>query len=353
MCCLLKPRRTKFALLVCLGLLAGILLALTALLVHNLQPYEEAPPPPWANSLLVETYAGATPSPWDFIAPNEHTEHRFTPTFVEIPDTSIYGSEQSVFILLTNDKGETQTIIAALSIIEDGVPPVIYGLREIHVGRGSTVAFRQGITVQHSSGQAVLEVDSSAVDVNTPGTYEVVFIARTPAGQESRATAQVVVSAATQEQALALIQPILDQRLRPGMTQAEQARELFEWVRWNITYANVGEHGDLIETVVQGMTRRRGDCYTFYAILRFMYEQIGVPVVTMRRYPVVTARHVWMLIDLGDGWHHVDATPYLFDLPNGGFMFTATQAENFDPRRRGFSNFRFNPSTLPEGVIIQ
>ncbi|MCL2195305.1 MAG: transglutaminase-like domain-containing protein [Oscillospiraceae bacterium] len=338
--------------LITLGLLAGLLLALTALFVRNLET-TPPPPPPWANAQLVETYAGAEVSPWDFIAPNEYTRQRFVPAFVEQPDTSRYGEEQTVLIALTNDEGETQTVVSVLRIVEDGVPPVIHGLREIHVGRGSTVAFRAGITVYHSTGEATLEVDSSAVNVNVPGTYEVVFIARSPAGQESRATAQVVVSAATHEQALALIQPILNEHVRPGMTQAEQARAIFNWTRWNIQYALGGTHGDVLESVVQGMTRRRGDCYVFYAVARFMLEQVGIPTVTMRRYPVINARHVWLLVDLGDGWHHFDATPYLHELPNEGFMFTQAQAAAFDPRGRGFSHFSFDPSTLPEGVVIR
>ncbi|MCL2531287.1 MAG: transglutaminase-like domain-containing protein [Oscillospiraceae bacterium] len=339
--------------LIILGLLAGLLLALAALFVRNLEPAAPPAPPPWANSLLVETYAGAELSPWQFIAQNEYTaRNRFMPTFAQQPDTSLYSQEQNVFILLTNDEGETQTIISVLRIVEDGVPPVFSGIRdEIHVGRGSTVAFRQGVTVSHSSGQATFEVDSSAVDTSTPGTYEVVFIARTPMGQESRATSRVVVSAATQEQALALVQPILDQHIRPDMTQAEKARAIFNWARWNIQYAVGGTHGDVLESVVQGMTRRRGDCYVFYAVTRFMLEQVGIPSISMRRYPIVNARHVWLLLDFGDGWHHVDPTPNQQNLPNDGFMFTQAQAQQFSNQRPGF--FSFNPAILPEGVVIQ
>lgn len=338
--------------LIVLGLLAGLLLALAALFVRNLEPTTPSAPPPWANAQLVESYAGAALSPWDFIAPNEYTRQRFVPTFEQQPNTTLYGKEQAVTILLTSDDGETQTIVSTLRIVEDGVPPVIAGMREIHVGRGGTVAFRQGITVYHSSGQATFEVDSSGVDLNTPGTYEVVFIARTPAGQESRATATVVVSAASEEQALTLIQPVLDQIIRPNMTQAEKARAIFDWTRWNIQYAVGGTHGDVIESVVQGMTRRRGDCYMFYAVARFMFEQVGIPFITVRRYPIVDARHVWLLVDLGNGWHHVDPTPNVLDLPNDGFMFTQAQAQEFSrTQRAGF--YSFDPATLPEGVVIR
>ncbi|MCL2446839.1 MAG: transglutaminase-like domain-containing protein [Oscillospiraceae bacterium] len=340
--------------LIFLGLLAGLLLALAALFVRNLQPVVPAAPPPWANSLLVEAYAGAELSPWQFIAQNENTaRNRFVPTFAQQPDMSLYSQEQNVFILLTNEQGETQTIVSVLRIVEDGVPPVFSGIRdEIHVGRGSTVAFRTGITVYHSSGQATFEVDSSAVDTSTPGIYEVVFIARTPLGQESRATSRVVVSASSEEQALALVQPILDQHIRPGMTQAEKARAIFDWTRWNIQYAVGGTHGDVLESVVQGMTRRRGDCYVFYAVSRFMLEQVGIEFVSLRRYPIDTARHAWLLVNVGNGWHHFDSTPNERDLPNGGFMFTQAQAQHFNnTQRRGF--FSFDSATLPEGVVIQ
>ena len=306
--------------------------------------------PPRAVTQTVDSYVGAELDPMDFI--EEIIDHtQVTARFAAPPDTTRYGQTQTVEIELTDEGGNQSTVRAELRIVEDGVPPEIHGLRDIHVGRGGTVAFRTGITVTHSAGEATLEIDSSAVNTAVPGEHEVVYIARSPAGQETRATARVIVSEVSVEAATALVTPVLAQIINDNMNNTQKARAIFDWVRANIAYNNTGVRGSVADGVYQGMNLRRGDCFTFYAITKFMLEQLGFATVSLERYPVERTRHYWLLVDLGEGWHHFDATPIVHAPPNYGFMMTASDVADFDPFGWGYY-YRFDPARIPEGVEV-
>ena len=230
--------------------------------------------------------------------------------------------------------------------------PVIHGVRDIYVALGATIAFRQGVTVTHSSGEATLEVDSSGVNVNEPGTYEVIFIARSPGGQEARATAKVTVGRAGEENAIALVAPILSEIIAPNMTQFQQARAIHTWAYNNITYQFTGPQGELTDIVYTGMTLRRGNCFTFYAITRFMLEHLGIETISMQRLPGHTnTTHMWLLVNVGYGWHHFDATNFT-QSPHNGFMMTSTDIEGFNPWNWAIEFYAFDPNRLPPGIEI-
>lgn len=305
---------------------------------------------PRAVMQTVESFVGAALDPLDFIEEMiDHTE--VTARFAAPPDMTLYGETQMVEIELTDAGGNQSTVRGELRIVEDGTPPEIHGLRDIYVSRGGTVAFRLGVTATHSAGEATLEIDSSGVNTAVPGEHEVVYIARSPAGQETRETARVIVSDISEEAAAALVQPILAQIINDDMDNTQKARAIYYWVRANIAYNMTGVRGSVADGVYQGMHTRRGDCFTFYAITKFMLEQVGIPTVSMERYPVVHTRHYWLLVDLGEGWHHFDSTPLLHAAPNYGFMMTASDVADFDPFDWGYY-YNFDPARLPEGVVI-
>jgi len=298
----------------------------------------------------IETFVGAPLTPEDFF--DEIDDQSFVAlSFVNEPDMTLYGETQVVEILLRDHAGNESTVQAELRITEQDDPPEIHGLRDIYVGRGGTIAFRRGVTVTHSSDAATLEIDSSGVNIAVPGEYEATYIARTPAGHETRVTVRVTVSEVTEESALALVEPILAAIIQENMSKTEQAQAILAWIRNNIAYNITGVHGSVLDGVYQGMNLRRGDCFTFYVLAKFMLDQLGIESVSMERYPVTNTRHYWLLLDLGDGWHHFDPTPIRTPAPNYGFMMTASEAEAFDPFGWGYF-YRFDPASIPEGVEV-
>ena len=310
---------------------------------------------PRAVTKDIESYQDAQLDPMDFI--DEIIDMtQVTARFATAPDMSLFGQAQVVNIELRDEGGNTSNVRARLNIVEDGEPLVIQGLREIHVGLGGTIAYRKGVTVTNSAGQvienAVLDIDTAQVNISRPGEYEVAYVARTPAGKETRATVRVVVSHATQVEVDALVAPVMRQIIHDGMSSTEKAMAIFDWLRANITYNNTGEKGGLLDTVHKGMSLRRGDCYTFYALAKYMLWQADIESVSMERIQGTRLRHYWLLLDLGDGWHHFDPTPLIYPAPNHGFMMTESEIEGFNPFGWEYQYYNYDPAKLPLGVVI-
>jgi len=238
----------------------------------------------------------------------------------------------------------------------DTVPPEIHGVRDLEVGLYGTLAYREGVSVTDDAGGATLEVDSSGVDTDVPGEYTVVYIARDAAGNETRVTAKVTVLAVSEEMLAREADPILDKLLKPDMSEGEIALAIHTWVRENIVYTNTGEKDSILEGAYNGLSLRSGDCYTFYALSKYFLDRAGIESIDMYRVPEAETLHYWLLLDLGEGWHHFDACPILQEnareRPRRGFMMTDGEARAFAEAYGRSDYYGFPPECLPEGVEI-
>jgi len=239
----------------------------------------------------------------------------------------------------------------------DTVPPEIHGVRDLEVGLYGTIAYREGVTVFDDSGWADLEVDSSQVNTDAPGVYTVVYIARDAAGNETRLIAKVTVLGVSAQALALLADPILEEIIRPDMSDEEKALAIHTWIKSNISYTNTGEKNSVLEGAYNGLTLRSGDCYTFYALAKYFLERVGIESVDMHRVPEAETRHYWLALDFGEGWHHYDACPVTQNYgqyrARGGFMMTDGEAQAF---ANGPINkpdyYHYDPAELPEGVAI-
>ena len=78
---------------------------------------------------------------------------------------------------------------------KDVTAPVIEVVSDIVVYEDATVSYRKFIEFSDDSGEAPsLEIDSSGVDLQTPGSYEVIFTVTDAAGNKSTATVNVTVN---------------------------------------------------------------------------------------------------------------------------------------------------------------
>lgn len=78
--------------------------------------------------------------------------------------------------------------------------PVISGTKDISVETGETINYQKGVTAEDCDGNDVtkyIQVDHSAVDVNTPGTYEVTYSVTDAKGRTGKTTIQVTVTEKT------------------------------------------------------------------------------------------------------------------------------------------------------------
>ena len=206
-----------------------------------------------------------------------------------------------------------------LTIIEDNTAPVILGVNPISLYAGSTVAYRSGILVTDDQDDAPkLTVDSSQVDLSRPGEYELIYRATDAAGNESSITTTVTVTEKkanyVDEQTIyAKADELLAKIVTEEMTDREKVEAIYRWGKRNLTYNGTSDKTDWLQAAYRMMTRRSGDCFSYYAVAKLMFDRLGLPNITVRRSAdsVRTGSHYWNLVsvDGGETYYHYDSTP--------------------------------------------
>lgn len=241
-----------------------------------------------------------------------------TASFASQPDPTLAG-DQTVTILLTDTSGNETRLETTLTVVLDWEAPVIEGVQDITLYAGDSVAYRSGITVTDNLDESPeLTVDSSNVDLSTPGVYEVRYIAADASGNISEVTAAVTVlekkaSYVELEVIYEKVDAILGSIITDSMTDTEKVTAIYNWVRRYCTYDNSSDTGDWRQAAYNMMYRRTGDCFNFFALCKLMMERLGIPnidVEKIKNYPG-DSMHYWSLVsvDGGETYYHFDATP--------------------------------------------
>lgn len=105
----------------------------------------------------------------------------------------------------------------------------------------------------------------------------------------------------------AMADQILAGMINNSMTESQKASAIYRWVRANMTYTAAGTVGDWPQAAYEGLRRRRGNCYTFYATSLELLSRAGIPSIE-----VIRSRdndHWWNLVYVDGAWYHFDTTP--------------------------------------------
>ena len=118
----------------------------------------------------------------------------------------------------------------------------------------------------------------------------------------------VVVESSTGQQVREKVEQILQKIIKPGMTRDEQIRAVFDYVDDNVLYVGTSDKSSIENAAYEGLTKKKGDCYTYYALIRVMLDILEIPNLECRRIDG-TSDHWWNLVQFEDGkYYHVDAT---------------------------------------------
>ena len=120
-----------------------------------------------------------------------------------------------------------------------------------------------------------------------------------------------------------LAQEVLDKITTEDMTDMEVAFAIYRWTKSNIGYVGSSDKSSWVSAAYQAFTERSGDCYNYFAAAKAMYEVAGIQNVDVVKSDTTHSSHYWSLINLGDGWYHVDCTPRRVV----GYFFMNTDAE--------------------------
>lgn len=143
-----------------------------------------------------------------------------------------------------------------------------------------------------------------------------------------------------------VVQEVLDAIISDNMTKREQARAVWDYTRTHVMYTGTSDKSDWRRGAYAGLTTRRGDCFTYYAVSRALLTALGIDNLEVQRVGGPTS-HYWNLVNCGDGWYHFDATPRSSKMPYFvSFMFTDQQAADYTARA-GRNYYTFDGSLYP------
>lgn len=288
---------------------------------------------PDAVTKAVTALAPDSPDPVDFLD-SVWDVTPVTAAFGTPPDMTKDG-EQTVTILLTDEGGNTTEVSAQLTVILDNQPPVILGVqKEITVYQGDTVSYRAGVTVTDNTDEnPELSIDSSQVDLSTPGAYTVTYIAvdkyNNLAVKESKINVLEKKSSYVDLETIrAAVREQLSTIVNDSMSNEQKARAIYAWMRQYCSYINYSNKDDYHQAGYAMLKTRSSDCFGFFALSKLMLEELGIPnidVTKVKNYPRDNS-HYWSLVSVDGGvnWYHFDTTPRVgggeFCLVSDAFM---------------------------------
>lgn len=238
----------------------------------------------------------------------------------------------------------TTTTPVTDSPILDETPPTVTG-EDFEITQGESVSYRNQITISDDlDSNPTISIDNSAVDLDTPGIYPVTYTVSDKAGNQTVLVLQLTVKKKIppeEEAVLAEAQTILSSITDDSMSDLQMAYTIYRWTKYNIGYVDSSDKTSWVIGAQDGFKTRRGDCYTYYAVAKALLTAAGIDNVDMVKYRTSEkqSRHYWLLVNVGDGWYHFDATPYVYKNSNF-FMVTDQELSAWDAKYyKGAHNF--------------
>ena len=274
--------------------------------------------------------------------------------FLYDPDFFASGY-QTVDIVVADIWDNEAFFQAELLIHHNNLPPVIIGAGDMEVMLGRPIMFRQGVSAYDAFGRLIaFNIDNSTVDAGRPGAYDVVYYAVDAWGNRVEANIVLHILNIDPDYVNERVDAILERILHDGMSQVEEARAIFDWVRANVRFTSDIRRDSAYEAAYAALTRRAGNCFVFFGISQVMLTRAGIPSLRIDRVPgSARTDHRWNLINPdGLGWFHFDSVPPAIAIDT--FMFTSSEAREFtrilNTRFGRLNYFYYDPSLYPEIV---
>ena len=225
----------------------------------------------------------------------------------------------------------------------DKTPPVVKAA-DMEVFAGDSVSYKKNVIVTDNEDEnPKIVVDSSKVDLQTPGKYPVIYTVTDKAGNKTELKITITVKKKPPVD-MASVEKYNDKRAKEilaeitdsSMNTMQKAFAIYCWAKSSIIYIGDSDKSNYKVAAKEGFENMAGDCYTYYAVSKVLLEKIGgVQIYDMVKLRESSAdpRHFWMLINIGSGWYHFDSTPYK-DGYDYFFMVTQSELDAWDNKYR-------------------
>ncbi len=225
------------------------------------------------------------------------------------PDWTKLG-EQIVSVTATDAAGNRSSSAVRLTLREDTEPPVLYGVKQKYFYVDEAYSYLEGVTaIDNADGPVTVTVDTSEVTPNRTGSFLVRYTATDAAGNSTSIRTAVTVKAAgnTAEKLAPYIDRITAQIFTDDMTLGQKVVAVYDYVYRHVTYAATSDKSDWRKEALRAVRKGRGDCFTSNCLARALLERTEAEVLPMQRKSYNT-NHYWLLVNVGTGWYHFDAT---------------------------------------------
>ncbi len=313
--------------------------------------------PPTANPVPQEIYAGEAPDPVACVK----DVFDLSGCMIEFDDPEYNftaGGHYALPIRLTDAYDNSSVVSVPIYIKDDHTAPVIDGAHDFNLIIGETITYRDGVTVTDDFDESPdLEVDISAVDTSTVGTYPITYTATDDVGNQSSVTVNVTIvtmysagiSSESDEESIAraysVADSILDRIIDNNMNDVQKAMLIFYWVRHHITPARgTSDYSSWANAAIKAFNTHRASCYGAWACCKALLDRAGIQNICVTRYPKEAYNgrtHYWCLCYLNGGWYHCDAYPWQ---GQQSFLFMMTDKEI----KTAGGGHMFNESIYPD-----
>ena len=352
--------------------------------------------PPTATAVNLTIPMSENVSPEDFVT----DVHDYSPIasieFVREPDVFLSG-EQTVEVAISDIHDNTRIIAATLSVLPNEIPPRFEGLTEHIFGTvGEPLSLDEHIIALDAFDRELeFEVDTMDVDFDSTGTYTVIFLVTDNCGNQTVEEVTLELHNIDANLVNAQIDEILAEILTSEMTQVEEVQAIHNWVRTNLTFSASTPESEP-ETTLEGahfaLHNDSGNNFIFFSISEVLLTRAGIPNMRIHQAADETADDddsdsnnadadtddddedsddedsddeddenngdennvtvirppspfTWNLINPDNlGWHHFDSMPTRLRIASQMYMFTQSQAEQF--------NREFERSGSPAGRYV-
>ncbi len=238
----------------------------------------------------------------------------------------------------------------------------------IYLYVGENINFREAVNVSDDSGKYDLKVDNQSLNLDAPGTYQVIYIATNPSGKSSRLVVTVVVAKKEYSKGAlnAKIEELCkDLRITKQMPKKEQVKAIYNFAHNsdNIALANSSNipnidrknwKTDWVEEAVRTLEKGSGDCYSYYSVSKAFFEYLGIEHDGIERENTEEHKgkgtHFWLVVNVGvdkDEWYYYDATRLRWTFGNANvnqYMMTYEDLLSYDPENNlSYDFYAFNP----------
>lgn len=320
--------------------------------------------PPVADPVPTVIRNGILPPAQDLVT-NIRDTSPVVVTYNKKPDLTKQNAE--ALIQLTDAAGNYSVVKVPVTVVldtepsvpavTDETPPEIIGATDRAFYLGDPINYKaadagkgyQDVFARDDSGEAELKIDRSHVNTATPGTYPVTYTATDAAGNTTSVTVQFTISEkpgnyVDPEIVYGLAREILDEITTEDMTEMEVAFKIYYWTITSIDYVGTSDKSHWTGGAYQAFTQRSGDCFNYFAAAKALYDVAGIQNVDVVKSDTSHSSHYWSLINLGDGWYHVDCTPR--SVWGAFFMNTDAELEKYSVANH--NSHIFDPTAYPE-----